>query len=238
MEMAWLIWLSIKAAQIIKEEVEAYRVSQEPQIDESIDKETLDILKAVVKQTYQELTIPTDVDQTYADTGEPVSKDPEVMHEKAIEFIMSEVADILDKELESEVEMDLDEDGHDDVPSAVRAMKTMAEDALEMLDALEQMDGNLPTWWTNKMAVSASMLNKMRDYLLVPSVEEDIDEQWPEKEAQAGLEEKTLTKPEKKEKEKVVKGMKKNKSDFKKRYGKDAESVMYATATNIAKEKA
>jgi len=42
----------------------------------------------------------------------------------------------------------------------------------------------------------------------------------------------------KKEKEKVVKGMKKNKSDFKKRYGKDAESVMYATATNIAKEKA
>ena len=50
--------------------------------------------------------------------------------------------------------------------------------------------------------------------------------------------ERTLTKPEKKEKEKVVKGMKKNKSDFKKRYGKDAESVMYATATNIAKEKA
>jgi hypothetical protein len=56
--------------------------------------------------------------------------------------------------------------------------------------------------------------------------------------AQPKMEEKTLTKPEKKEKEKVVKGMKKNKSDFKKRYGKDAESVMYATATNIAKEKA
>jgi hypothetical protein len=50
--------------------------------------------------------------------------------------------------------------------------------------------------------------------------------------------ERTLTKPEKKEKEKVVKGMKKNKSDFKSRYGKDAESVMYATATKIAKEKA
>jgi len=49
--------------------------------------------------------------------------------------------------------------------------------------------------------------------------------------------ERTLTKPEKKEKEKVVKGMKKNKPDFKKRYGKDAESVMYATATKIAKEK-
>ncbi len=33
------------------------------------------------------------------------------------------------------------------------------------------------------------------------------------------------------------KGMKKNKKDFKQRYGDDAESVMYATATKIAKEK-
>ena len=36
----------------------------------------------------------------------------------------------------------------------------------------------------------------------------------------------------------VVKGMKKNKADFEDRYGEDAESVMYATATKIAKEKA
>ena len=49
--------------------------------------------------------------------------------------------------------------------------------------------------------------------------------------------ERTLTKPEKKKKEKVVKGMKKSKKDFKRRYGDDAESVMYATATKIAKEK-
>ena len=51
------------------------------------------------------------------------------------------------------------------------------------------------------------------------------------------IDERKLTEPEKKEKEKVVKGMKKSKSDFKKRYGDDAESVMYATATKIAKEK-
>ena len=49
--------------------------------------------------------------------------------------------------------------------------------------------------------------------------------------------EKELTGPEKKEKEKIVKGMKKDKKGFKKRYGDDAESVMYATATKIAKEK-
>jgi hypothetical protein len=51
------------------------------------------------------------------------------------------------------------------------------------------------------------------------------------------LAERKLTKDEKKDREKNVKGMKKNKADFKKRYGKDAESVMYATATKKAKTK-
>jgi len=51
------------------------------------------------------------------------------------------------------------------------------------------------------------------------------------------LNERKLSKGEKNEKEKIVKGMKKSKKDFKKRYGDDAESVMYATATKIAKDK-
>ena len=51
------------------------------------------------------------------------------------------------------------------------------------------------------------------------------------------IDERKLSKGEEKEKERVVKGMKKSKGDFKKRYGKDAESVMYATATKIAKDK-
>ena len=53
---------------------------------------------------------------------------------------------------------------------------------------------------------------------------------------EAMLSERELTKGEEKEKERLVKGMKKNKSDFKKRYGKDAEAVMYATATKNAKK--
>lgn len=56
--------------------------------------------------------------------------------------------------------------------------------------------------------------------------------------AQTGeIDERKLSKGEEKEKEKIVKGMKKSKKDFKKRYGDDAESVMYATATKIAKDK-
>ena len=51
------------------------------------------------------------------------------------------------------------------------------------------------------------------------------------------IDERKLTPPEKEKKEDIVTGMKKSNSDFEKRYGKDAESVMYATATKIAKEK-
>lgn len=50
------------------------------------------------------------------------------------------------------------------------------------------------------------------------------------------MEERKLTKDEMSDREDYVKGMKKNKTDFKKRYGDDAESVMYATATKMAKE--
>jgi hypothetical protein len=46
----------------------------------------------------------------------------------------------------------------------------------------------------------------------------------------------SMTKGEEGKKERLVKGMKKNKADFKKRYGKDADAVMYATATKKAME--
>ena len=74
-------------------------------------------------------------------------------------------------------EVNLTEDGHEDVPSAVRAMKTIIEDAGQILQALEGMDGTLPTWWTNKMAVASSKMNSMRDYLLVDS-EEALEEEY------------------------------------------------------------
>ena len=50
------------------------------------------------------------------------------------------------------------------------------------------------------------------------------------------LKERKLTKGELKDKERIFKDLKKNKKDFKKRYGKDAEAVMYATATARAKK--
>jgi len=49
------------------------------------------------------------------------------------------------------------------------------------------------------------------------------------------VDERTLTKGETKEKERIVKGMKKSFKGFKQRYGEKAKSVMYATATKAAK---
>jgi hypothetical protein len=57
----------------------------------------------------------------------------------------------------------------------------------------------------------------------------------PMKEEVENIEDRSLSTGEKAAMEKNVKGMKKNIAGFKERYGKDAKSVMYATATKQAK---
>jgi len=80
-------------------------------------------------------------------------------------------------------------------------------------------------------------------YRAIGRLKPDADPQDIKKAAQAAansmqesMYERSLTKGEEKKKEKYVKGMKKSKGDFKDRYGDDAEAVMYATATKMAKE--
>jgi len=70
------------------------------------------------------------------------------------------------------------EDGHTDVASAVRQCKTTIEDASQMLSKLQGMnpEDNLPSWWMNKIAIAANSMNKLRDYLLVPSTNEQKEE--------------------------------------------------------------
>ena len=72
----------------------------------------------------------------------------------------------------------LKEDGHTDVSSAVRQCKTAIEDASQMLSKLQGMnpEGDLPSWWMNKIAIAANSMNKLRDYLLVPSTNEAKEE--------------------------------------------------------------
>ena len=77
----------------------------------------------------------------------------------------------------TDIKESIQEDGHQDVASAVRQCKIIAEDAMQILQKLQTMspEDSLPTWWTNKLAVASNSMNKMRDYLLVPSVSEEVN---------------------------------------------------------------
>ena len=71
-------------------------------------------------------------------------------------------------------EDNIQEDGHTDVASAIRQCKTMIEDATQIASKLQGMnpEESLPSWWTNKLAVSSNSMNKLRDYFLIPTTEE------------------------------------------------------------------
>ena len=61
----------------------------------------------------------------------------------------------------------LKEDGHTDVPSVIRKLKTSIEDCQDILKKLESMQEEpLPSWWTDKITLASNYLNKARDYLL------------------------------------------------------------------------
>ena len=126
----------------------------------------------------------------------------------------------------------LTEDGHTDVASAKNQVK-IAMDALQKMNAeLGKLpdDGSLPTWWTNKVAIAVDKLDGMADYLdtQVEEVMMDLIQ---------SLEERKMTDAEMDKREKIVLSLKKKKKDFKDRYGDDADSVMYATATKMAMKK-
>ena len=76
----------------------------------------------------------------------------------------------LKKKVKAAKKTNINEDGHTDVPSAMRKLKTATEDAMQILHALEGYhDQELPSWWMSKLTLAADYLNKARDYLLVPS---------------------------------------------------------------------
>ena len=70
----------------------------------------------------------------------------------------------------------VNEDGHTDVPSAIRKLKLSIEDSEELLKKLESMDkeSSLPAWWTDKITLASNYLNKSRDYLLNSELDESF----------------------------------------------------------------
>ncbi len=126
---------------------------------------------------------------------------------------ISELKEIIQQEIDS-----LDEGGYGEGSMARSQLGRTAEVALMLQDMIGD-DTNLEEWVESKITKSQDYLSSVLNYMR--------GEQ---------LSERKLSEPEKDEKEDIVKGMKKDTKDFKKRYGKDAKSVMYGAATNIAKK--
>jgi hypothetical protein len=59
------------------------------------------------------------------------------------------------------------EDGHTDVASALVGIRVAREALNNMEEILSGMspEDNLPSWWTNKVAISVSQLDDMADIL-------------------------------------------------------------------------
>tara|TARA_R100001591_G_C4331056_1_gene178106 strand:+ start:305 stop:757 length:453 start_codon:yes stop_codon:yes gene_type:complete len=62
----------------------------------------------------------------------------------------------------------LKESGHMDIPSAIRKCKLILDDADDILDKLgelQEVGGELPSWWMDKITIAADYLNKADDYI-------------------------------------------------------------------------
>jgi len=101
--------------------------------------------------------------------------------------------------------------------------------AKELEDQKKRADGTKPQAEVAKPSVQAVKNEEVEQEIQVINADlaNGVD--------QVNIEERALTAAETEKKEDTVKSMKKNLSGFKERYGKDAKSVMYATATKQAK---
>lgn len=61
----------------------------------------------------------------------------------------------------------LEEEKDDDIEMALQKTKRAMQALEKMMNKLESMDKdtNLPTWWTNKVAVAVEKIDSMSDYL-------------------------------------------------------------------------
>lgn len=80
--------------------------------------------------------------------------------------------------------------GHTDVASSSMLCKSIIEDANNILNTLPTSEAELPTWWTNKLAICYAYINSLRDYAVYQGFEEEEanDEQEDASESEDGEE--------------------------------------------------
>lgn len=77
----------------------------------------------------------------------------------------------------------MEKSGHKDVASSIRLCRSIIEDAESILNTLPAEETEIPTWWTNKLAICYAYMNSLRDYayysengIAKESDEDDSDE--------------------------------------------------------------
>lgn len=78
--------------------------------------------------------------------------------------------------------------GHKDVASSLMLCKSIIEDAETILTSLPEEDAELPTWWTNKLAICYAYINSLRDYAVYQGFEEEEDEEPEDEESEGSME--------------------------------------------------
>ena len=170
--------------------------------------------------------------QKHADRGNAVDKvgGKYVVHKADAKGHITEVSsDMVKKARDAAFEKGKDDQGHRFVKKAYEkgqkesdAMsKKMAEEVeLNERDEIQSSD----------YKVTASGKKVKAKHIVFHSQDDDKEEEKED------MKEEKLTDAEMKERERIVKGMKKGIEGFKQRYGDRAKEVMYATATKLAKE--
>lgn len=124
--------------------------------------------------------------------------------------------------------------------SNLKQIHRMAEEILGMdKSAVDEILTNGHAWAVDHIATSKDDIEEVCNFLK-NDLEEDSKLEYLDLEIDTeedNLEEEKMTKSEKKKREEIVMALKDKMSEFKKRYGKRAEDVMYATATKQAMEK-
>ena len=122
----------------------------------------------------------------------------------------------------------------------IKIIKDEMSSVLQETVAAEQMADDALRSVEITMVKVHDNLSDEAQWLFEKHLEERVGKQlqhWRFQKYDPELDEKKLTKPESEEKERLVKGMEADDSDFEKRYPGRGEQVMHATATKLAKER-
>ena len=201
----------VEQPEVSKGAVKAVAVTKEEV--EQLDELKKDTLKSYVSKA-------TDSSRTMPGYGTKTEKSKKTMRHIGI----SRATEKLAKE-----EVELDEASYS--AKAARAGEDIGKPG-KMFDVIAKKAGERYGSIERGKKVAGALLAKLRK----EEVEELTDEQLETifEQIDIQLNERSMTEPEMKKREEIVKSMKKNLAGFKERYGEKAKSVMYATATKQA----